>query len=105
MLDRCVDYPQGGTLPFVQLKEQPMRLCKLMKSQSGQGMTEYLIIVALIAIAAIGVVTVFGADIRQLFATSTTSLTGVSATSNAKAAKVKNKNLSNFGQYNAATGD
>jgi Flp pilus assembly pilin Flp len=36
----------------------------------GQGMTEYIIIVALIAIAAIGVVTLFGDQIRNLFTSS-----------------------------------
>lgn len=36
----------------------------------GQGMTEYIIIVALIAIAAIGVVTLFGDNIRSLFSSS-----------------------------------
>ena len=46
------------------------------KAQSGQGMSEYLIIVALIAVAAIGVVTVFGRDIRELFSGTTGSLAG-----------------------------
>jgi len=101
MLDRCVDYPQGGTLPFVQLKEQPMRLCKLMKSQSGQGMTEYLIIVALIAIAAVGVVTVFGNDIRQLFSASTGALNGQTSTASTQKASVKTKTLKNFGTFSA----
>ena len=36
----------------------------LLRSESGQGLSEYLIIVALVAVAAIGVVTVFGRDIR-----------------------------------------
>ena len=35
------------------------------KRQNGQGMTEYIIIVALIAIAAIGVFTFFGGAIRN----------------------------------------
>lgn len=37
------------------------------EKESGQGMVEYLIIVALIAIAAIGVVVIFGNDIKALF--------------------------------------
>jgi len=75
-------------------------------SESGQGLTEYLIIVALVAIAAIGVVTVFGRDIRELFAGTTDSLAGNQATNTARKATVKaNKNLKNFGKYNASSGD
>jgi pilus assembly protein Flp/PilA len=79
---------------------------KLLQSQSGQGMSEYLIIVALIAIAAIGVVTVFGRDIRELFAGTTNSLAGNQATNTAVKANVKaNKGLKNFGKYSAGNGD
>jgi pilus assembly protein Flp/PilA len=81
-------------------------LNKLFKSESGQGMSEYLIIVALIAVAAIGVVTVFGQDIRQLFSGTTDSLAGNQSTNTAVKAKVnKNKSLKNFGKYTAASGD
>ena len=52
------------------------RMRKLFRSESGQGMSEYLIIVALVAIAAIGVVSIFGKDIRSLFAASTGALAG-----------------------------
>ena len=68
-------------------------------SKSGQGMTEYLIIVALIAIAAIGVVTVFGRDIRELFSASTNSLSGGSAPNASTKATTKAKNLKNFSQH------
>ena len=82
------------------------RLLKMLKSQSGQGMSEYLIIVALIAIAAIGVITVFGRDIRELFSGTTDSLAGNQASNTAVKANVKaNKNLRTFGKYTAATGD
>ena len=57
------------------------RFLRKLKGQSGQGMSEYLIIVALIAVAAIGVVTVFGTDIRDLFAASTGALSGQSTNS------------------------
>ncbi len=81
-------------------------LNKLFNSQSGQGMSEYLIIVALIAVAAIGVVTVFGQDIRQLFSGTTDSLAGNQASNTAVKARVKaNKNLKTFGKYTAASGD
>jgi len=52
------------------------RLKNLIISEEGQGMTEYIIIVALIAIAAIGVITVFGDNIRALFKASTNALAG-----------------------------
>jgi pilus assembly protein Flp/PilA len=82
-------------------------LNKLFKSESGQGMSEYLIIVALIAVAAIGVVTVFGRDIRELFSGTTDSLSGNQNVTNTavKANVKKNKSLRNFGKYTAASGD
>ena len=82
-------------------------LRKMLKSQSGQGMSEYLIIVALIAIAAIGVVTVFGRDIRALFSDTTNSLAGNVQNKNTavKANVNKAKSLQNFGKYTATTGD
>jgi Flp pilus assembly pilin Flp len=84
-----------------------MRLIhRVLRSESGQGLSEYLIIVALVAIAAIGVVTVFGRDIRELFAGTTDSLAGNQASNTARKATVKpNKNLKNFGKYNASSGD
>jgi pilus assembly protein Flp/PilA len=80
------------------------RVRKLFRSESGQGMSEYLIIVALIAVAAIGVVSVFGKDIRELFAGTTDSLSGGQGKHSAAAAKTKNKTLKDFGS-NSATGD
>ena len=75
---------------------------QLVRSQSGQGMTEYLIIVALISIAAVGVVTVFGNDIRQLFSAATGTLNGQASTANTQKASVKAKTLKNFGTYSAS---
>ena len=40
---------------------------EFLNDESGQGMVEYILIVALIAVAAIGVVKVFGKQIRELF--------------------------------------
>ena len=48
----------------------------LRTKRSGQGMTEYIIIVALVAIASIAVVTIFGDQIRELFSSSTQNLQG-----------------------------
>ncbi len=68
----------------------------------GQGMTEYIIIVALIAIAAIGVVTIFGDNIRDLFAGATNALSGETAvkvdSEKARSSHTKTKTLSSFGE-------
>src|SRR5260221_1778319 len=105
---RFLNETRASHSPRTRQRSSSMRrfLRKMLKSQSGQGMSEYLIIVALIAIAAIGVVTVFGRDIRELFSGTTDSLAGNQATNTAKKATVKaNKNLKTFGKYNAASGD
>lgn len=47
--------------------------------QLGQGMTEYIIVVALVAIAAIGVYTAFGKTLRGQMAVTAQSLAGNSA--------------------------
>ena len=52
------------------------RMNSLIRSEEGQGMTEYIIIVALIAIAAVGIISVFGQNLRALFASSAGVLGG-----------------------------
>jgi Flp pilus assembly pilin Flp len=52
---------------------------KTFRSQQGQGMTEYIIVVALIAIAAIGVYTAFGKTVRGQMAVTAQALAGNSA--------------------------
>ncbi|MEO6078694.1 MAG: pilus assembly protein [Steroidobacteraceae bacterium] len=47
--------------------------------QRGQGMTEYIIVVALVAIAAIGVYTAFGKTLRGQMAVTAQALAGKSA--------------------------
>lgn len=49
---------------------------KTSRRQRGQGMTEYIIIVALIAIAAIGVYTAFGKTVRGQMAVTAQALAG-----------------------------
>jgi pilus assembly protein Flp/PilA len=75
-----------------------------LKRKKGQGMTEYIIIVALIAIAAIGVVGLFGDNIRVLFATSANALAGnENAKHKAQEAHerhIKHKNLKEFATGN-----
>lgn len=76
--------------------------------QIGQGMTEYIIIVALIAIAAIGIYTIFGDTIRGQMSSMTSELAGNSADTTGRAAVTTstankgtaeaNRTLSNFEQ-------
>ncbi|MCL2012640.1 MAG: hypothetical protein FWG75_07645 [Cystobacterineae bacterium] len=83
------------------------KIQKSRRTRRGQGMTEYIIIVALIAIAAIGVVTLFGNNIRNLFGTSADALAGetsVKVKTNKSDDKLEKKNLKNFGENNKATG-
>jgi Flp pilus assembly pilin Flp len=55
--------------------------------QAGQGMTEYIIIVALIAVAAIGVYSYFGQTLRQQTAGMAAEMSGQSAKSSVDAAQ------------------
>ena len=61
-------------------------------ARRGQGMTEYIIIVALIAIAAIGIITLFGDNIRRLFAMSADSLAGNDSVAQANSATAVDTN-------------
>jgi type IV pilus assembly protein PilA len=54
---------------------------KSIRRELGQGMTEYIIVVALVAIAAIGVYTAFGKTLRGQMAVTAQSLAGKSASS------------------------
>jgi Flp pilus assembly pilin Flp len=57
------------------------------RQDRGQGMTEYILIVVLVAIMTIGVTTVFGGDIRALMGDATLALAGQQTVQNtAKAA-------------------
>lgn len=50
-----------------------------MKRKQGQGMTEYIIIVGLIALSAIVIVALFGKQIKAQFSGMTTALSGKTA--------------------------
>ena len=76
---------------------------KMMKRR-GQGMTEYILIVALIAIAAIGIITLFGDNIRRIFGASSDALNGqetVVGNKNAGATS-QHKDITSFSQNNKA---
>lgn len=77
------------------------------KSQLGQGMTEYIIIVALIAVSAIGVYSFFGQTIRNQVAGLSAEMSGQDSSSQITAAQTSagaasataNKKY-NLGNYN-----
>ena len=74
----------------------------VVRGNRGQGMSEYIIIVALIAISAIGVITIFSQNIRSLFAATANELAGSSQTSGTSAGATQqttasHKKMSNFG--------
>ena len=53
-----------------------MRRSTGIRNRRGQGLTEYIIIVALVAIAAIGIVNIFGQQLRAQFATIVAAMAG-----------------------------
>jgi Flp pilus assembly pilin Flp len=71
----------------------------------GQGMTEYIIIVALIAIAAIGVYSFFGQTVRQQTAGMAQELSGKKATAEIKGAQASAKSASGEGTAKKGMGD
>ncbi len=77
---------------------------KLTKKTRGQGMTEYIIITALIAIAAIGVITLFGDNIKRVFGMSADALAGETNVANRNqksTTTLENKTMKSFGENNA----
>jgi Flp pilus assembly pilin Flp len=82
--------------------------------QRGQGMTEYIIITALIAIAAIAAVTFFGSTVRSQIGAMGQELGGADATSTINHAKgegnsaatsgVKHKDLSSYQSFKESGG-
>jgi Flp pilus assembly pilin Flp len=48
------------------------------RNRKGQGLTEYIIVVALVAIAAIGIVNIFGNQLRNQFSAIITAMSGSS---------------------------
>jgi Flp pilus assembly pilin Flp len=105
-------FPYGLSCPRERRPHRPRKenaMTKIQKSQKkknrrGQGMTEYIIIVALIAIAAIGVITLFGNNIRKLFGMSADALAGsadVTMRATASSDQWETKHMKDFGENNA----
>lgn len=78
---------------------------KMALKKRGQGMTEYIIIVALIAIATIGIITLFGDNIRRLFSMSADALAGASDIANSNSigagTNMEKKKMLDFAKNNA----
>ena len=83
------------------------------KKQLGQGMTEYIIIVALIAVSAIGVYSFFGKTIRNQVSALASEVSGKNSSGNIEAAQLaadnaktnanKDYDLGNFNEGAAQT--
>ena len=71
---------------------------QMKKKQLGQGMTEYIIIVALIAVAAIGVYRLFGDTVRNQTAGMAMELAGEDGTQARNTAKNKAKSAESNAQ-------
>lgn len=82
---------------------------KAVRGPLGQTVTEYIVIVALIAIATLGVVGLYGNNLRRLFGGSSKSLAGSDAVANSGSHNTGqlHKTMSNFGQQgsDAASSD
>jgi len=87
-----------------------MKTRVLSRKQRGQGMTEYIIIVALIAVAAIGVYSFFGKTVREQTAGLAQEVAGTDAQTqitnartagtNAAASAAQEKGLANYNAQN-----
>ena len=86
-----------------------MNILKTKRAQRGQGMTEYIVIVALIAVAAIAVYQFFGQTVRSQMAGIAKEVSGQSATADIANAKTASDNATTEGTkkkgLNAYTND
>ena len=78
-----------------------MKRVRTFGGKRGQGLTEYVIIVALVAIAAIGVVNIFGNQLRNQFATIVGAMAGHKAqkVDDLKGKADSEKTLRDLGDY------
>ncbi len=75
---------------------------EIVDGKKGQGLTEYIIILALVAIAAIGIVNIFGNQLRNQFHTVISALSGhgltVTDLSSRSKKETKRKSLKDYGK-------
>ncbi|HQT97721.1 MAG TPA: hypothetical protein PKV70_04800 [Thermodesulfobacteriota bacterium] len=74
---------------------------RLGKNRNGQGLTEYIIIVALVAVAGIGIVNIFGNQLRNQFFTIVKAMSGsetatVQSLAGKAGTEANQKNLSTY---------
>lgn len=89
------------------MRNQSKKRFNLHRDQRGQGLVEYLIIVALIAVATIGVVRVMGQAVSSRFATISYALQGKKKTvqvDNLDDSEMKKKDLGDFVEGAASSG-
>ncbi|GAB3298697.1 Flp family type IVb pilin [Pseudidiomarina andamanensis] len=77
----------------------PLRRCL------GQGMTEYIIIVALIAVAAIGVYSLLGKTVRGQVAGIASEITGQSSTNQLNSARSAARRANTLGRQDVSLGN
>lgn len=73
------------------------------RNRKGQGLTEYIIITALVAVAAIGIVNIFGNQLRNQFHTIVSAMSGktdakVTSLAGKSTKEANQKNLSNYAE-------
>jgi Flp pilus assembly pilin Flp len=73
------------------------------RRQRGQGLVEYAIILVLLAIGTMGLVGIFGDNIREVFGASAQSLAGETVVlNNGEQNPEARKTMANFGEYNSS---
>lgn len=88
-------------------KSKTLKLTAVLQNSKGQGLIEYLVIVALVAVATIGVVRVLGQAVNSRFATITYALQGKKAkpsVDNISEEQLKKRDLGNFMDGVGSTG-
>lgn len=74
---------------------------ELGRNRKGQGLTEYIVVVALVAIAGIGIVNIFGNQLRNQFHTIVSAMSGsetktVKSLADKAGTEANQKNLSTY---------
>lgn|SRR5690554_723928 len=87
-----------------QLFLPPTHTCRANKNQ-GQGMTEYIIIVALIAVAAIGVYSLLGKTVRSQVAGIASEITGQNSTDQITNARAAARRAQTLGRQDVSLGN
>lgn len=79
--------------------------CQIIGRTRGQGMTEYIIIVALIAVAAIGVYSLLGKTVRGQVAGIANEITGQSSSEQLNSARSAARRANTLGRQDVSLGN